>query len=81
MGISHNACDIGSSCTQLMLQFRSDHSELDLHHDLTQHDTQRKPREYLHAFERADEDQTGKLEDAEDHVNKCACLSNPEDEL
>jgi hypothetical protein len=81
MGISHNACDIGSSCAQLMLQFRSDNSELDLHHNLTQYYTQCESREHLHTFERADEDQTGKLEDSKDHVNKCAGLRDPEDEL
>jgi hypothetical protein len=57
MGISHNAWDTSSSCAQLMLQFRSNHSELGLHHNLTQYNTQCKPREHLHAFERADEDQ------------------------
>ena len=81
MGISHNACDIGSSCAQLMLQFCSDYSELDLHHNLTQHYTQCKSREHLHTFERADEDQTGKFEDAKYHMDKCACLGDPEDEL
>jgi hypothetical protein len=63
-----------------LLQLRSDNSKLNLHHNLTQHNTQSKPREYLHAFERADKDQAGELEDAKDHV-KCASLSYPENEL
>jgi LAS superfamily LD-carboxypeptidase LdcB len=84
MVISPSACNIGRSCARLVLEFRSNDRELILHHNLTQYDTQRKPREpreHLHAFERTDEDQTGKLEDVKDHVNKSTSLSYPEQKL
>jgi hypothetical protein len=81
MVISPSACNIGRSCARLVLQIRSNDRELNLHHNLTQHDTQRQPREHLHAFERTDEDQTGKLEGAKDHVNKSTSLSYPEQKL
>jgi hypothetical protein len=81
MIISPSACNIGRSCAQLILQFRSDDRELDLHNNLAQYNTQCETREHLHAFERTDEDQTGKLEDAKDHVNEGTSLSNPEQNL